>query len=920
MIIIDFETYSPEPIDAGVIRYSKHPEADIICMAYKIDDAPTQVWTPPSKFPIELWRAILLDGHNLYAHNAFFDYNVWHNIGYKYKLPIVALDRWVDTVALVNRYGFPTSLEKAGEVLNLSIQKQKNGTALIKKICVPTKEGRRPVMGRDYTQTEAAQFVSYCKDDVNATYHLVKALPSDTLAPKEYKIWLLTQKMNLLGLPIDTETADKIFMYIDGFTEDLVKTMPKLTDGMVQKPTQAKRIIEWCETQGLKLDNLQAGTVDQLMAQPDLPSKIRKVMQLRQMLGRSSTAKYRKISEMVYDGRVHGNLQYHGAHTGRWAGRGLQLQNLPRAKVKDPEKYIQAFRNFESVEDPVNVAKALIRPMICAPPGRTLIVADYSSIENRVLAYCADDTATLKLFKQDLDQYKDMASFLYNTTYEAVTKDQRQLGKVIVLGCIAQGTRVLTKNGVKPIEYITLRDKVWDGISWVSHTGLAVRGIKECIKFNGIWLTSDHEVFVTQQKEEVWRHAGNTQSENQAICLAIGELLNSFPELSLLNAMLVIESDARYAELSIIKFWRALKKVIQQNVENAAEKPNTNLDYGLIAELRVSIKTLSIALSTDGMPLKRDVLFQQLLNIRTMGAEAFKCVKNGYKLLDLLLNMLWDYPDLTIPASNWIESTTTGITSPVISNLLLVPKTVVTNDDGKNKLTYDITNAGPRQRFTIITPRGPMLVSNCGFGMGGNKFQAVAQGWGIELSTAEAAWAVDAYRSKYPKVKQLWYTARNAMVNALRSPGSVFKINHVATVKYAKDRNGTPWLIVMLCSGRSILYYKPFIDPEGGLGYHGINPYSKKFDKLRMTPGTCAQNIVQASARDCMAEGLLNVEARMPEIDLIGAVHDEALGETDEERGNEVTLAEFNKNLCDIPWAPGLPVKAEGYIAKRYRK
>lgn len=643
MIIIDFETYSPEPIDAGVVRYSQHPEADIICMAYKIDDAPTEIWTPPSKFPAELARALATGRHKIYAHNAFFDFNIWCNIGYPYyALPAAPLMQWVDTVALVNRYGFPTSLEKAGEVLNLPIQKQKSGAALIKKICVPTKEGRRPQMGYEYTQTEMAQFVSYCKDDVNATYHLVKAMPSDTLAPKEYEIWLLTQKMNLLGLPIDTETADKIFMYIDGFTEDLVKTMPKLTNGMVQKPTQAKRIIEWCATQGLKLDNLQAGTVDQLIAQPDLPANIRKVMQLRQMLGRSSTAKYRKISEMIYDNRVHGNLQYHGAHTGRWAGRGLQLQNLPRAKVKDPEKYIQAFRNFESVEDPVNVAKALIRPMICAPDGRILIVADYSSIENRVLAYCAGDTATLKLFKQDLDQYKDMASFLYNTTYEAVTKDQRQLGKVIVLGC--------------------------------------------------------------------------------------------------------------------------------------------------------------------------------------------------------------------------------------------------------------------------------------GFGMGGNKFQAVAQGWGIELSTAEATWAVDAYRSKYPKVKQLWYTARNSMVNALRNPGSVFKINHVATVKYAKDRNGTPWLIVMLCSGRSILYYKPFIDPEGGLGYHGINPYSKKFDKLRMTPGTCAQNIVQALARDCMAEGLLNVDERMPEIDLIGTVHDEALGETDEERGNEVTLAEFNKNLCDIPWAPGLPVKAEGYIAKRYRK
>ena len=643
MIIIDFETYSPEPIDAGVVRYSRHPKADIICMAYKIDDELTQVWTPPSLPPVELVKALSTGLHKIYAHNAFFDFNIWRNVGYKYYLPMTILDQWVDTVALVNRYGFPTSLEKAGEVLGLPVQKQKSGTALIKKICIPTEDGRRPQLGRDYTQTEMAQFVAYCKDDVNATYHLIKALPSDTLAPKEHDIWMLTQRMNLRGLPIDVETADKVFAYIDGFSEDLVKTMPKLTGGMVQKPTQAKRIIEWCETQGLNLDNLQAGTVDQVLADSSLPANIRKVMQLRQMLGRSSTAKYRKISEMIYDGRVHGNLQYHGAHTGRWAGRGLQLQNLPRAKVKDPEKYIQAFRNFESVEDPVNIAKALIRPMICAPDGRTLIVSDYSSIENRGLSYGADDQYTLDLFRKGLDQYIDMATEVYTTPYDRVSEDQRQFGKVIVLGCQ--------------------------------------------------------------------------------------------------------------------------------------------------------------------------------------------------------------------------------------------------------------------------------------FGMGGEKFQWVAiHNWGLDISLVEAHRAVDAYRSKYPKVKQFWYAARNAMVNALRSPGSVFKINKVATAKYVSDRNRKPWLIVTLCSGRAIFYYKPFIDPDGNLCYWGINPYSKKFDKLRMTPGTCAQNIVQAFARDCMAQGLLNVEARMHEIDLIGTVHDEALGETDEDRGNEVTLAEFNKNLCDIPWAPGLPVAAKGYIAKRYRK
>jgi DNA polymerase len=176
--------------------------------------------------------------------------------------------------------------------------------------------------------------------------------------------------------------------------------------------------------------------VEKLLNRVDLDDDTRTVLQLRQELGRSSTAKYLKLIEMCHNKRIYNNLRYYAASTGRWGGLGFQLHNLPRSKVKDAQPIIDQFMNYEIVEnDPITAAKSIIRGMICAPKGKRICAVDYKGIENRGLAWVAQDEDTLELFRKGLNQYKDMASYLFKIPYEDVNDDQYYTSKQLVLGC-----------------------------------------------------------------------------------------------------------------------------------------------------------------------------------------------------------------------------------------------------------------------------------------------------------------------------------------------------------------------------------------------------------------------------------------------------------------------------------------------------
>lgn len=447
-IVFDFETYSPIHIACGSVKYASHPDADIVLYSYDIGRGPILV----TNNLYSIVQDIVKSGdYEFHAHNALFEYVIWNTIGVKkYGWSPLDLSKVHDTMALANRYGLPDSLEDACNVLDVAHKKNPDGKGLIQKICVRTKDGRRPQLHVDYTQDEFDRFGQYCCDDVAATIDLIAALPADKLNDREHRIWQVTQRMNLRGLPVDTEAITKISSFLTEYVAEVTPIVSQLTNGIVTKITQTKRIKQFVNDSGIEMENTTAETVSAMLARDDedpyLPQNIRELLELRQLIGKTSTAKYAKLVDLELNGYVYNNYQYYGARTtGRWAGRGFQPHNLPRAKVDDPEYYIDAFKNFDYVQNPVQVAKALIRPMILAPQGQELIVADYHSIENVLLVWAAEDWESVEKFKQGFDQYVDMASYLYGVPEEKIKAGHkahdpemefmRQVGKVIILGC-----------------------------------------------------------------------------------------------------------------------------------------------------------------------------------------------------------------------------------------------------------------------------------------------------------------------------------------------------------------------------------------------------------------------------------------------------------------------------------------------------
>lgn len=425
---IDFETKSSVPIAEGIPNYLTSPHSDIICMGWSEGNADVNIWTPNKPFPIDLQP-----DDKVYAFNASFDYMVWNILGEKYDIPTLRLEQCIDVMALCGRYTIFQSLLKAGETLGVPITKDKRGKQLIKKICTPPFE---------YTRDEMRDFFVYCIKDVLSMMQIINALPTPVLSPLEQSIWVLTQKMNMKGVPMDSYAVKRIYMTMQMYLDSKKRELPLITNGRIASHNQVTEIVKWSHSMGVEMPNLTKDTVSKYVEELDSEeattegrAKVLQVLQIRQALALTSTAKYKRFMELDHEGRIYENLRYHGAATGRWAGMGAQLHNLPRAGVKDPEAEIEKFYDRTVLdENPLASAKTLVRSMIRTLPNKRLVVADYSAIENRNLMWLCDEFEALELMRQGRDQYIDMAADLYACAYEDVSKEQRALGKTLILG------------------------------------------------------------------------------------------------------------------------------------------------------------------------------------------------------------------------------------------------------------------------------------------------------------------------------------------------------------------------------------------------------------------------------------------------------------------------------------------------------
>lgn len=463
-IVIDYETRSEADLrKTGGVKYAEHSSTEIMCFGYKINDEPAKLWRTieDRTLPKDLLD-FARDSKTLWiAHNALFEQSITEYVLRRDfpQFPKLPPERWKCTAAKAAANGLPRNLEGAALALDLPVKKNMDGRKLMLKYSKPRaawkkwKESvKNPSMFGWYygepdkyffKEEELGKLYDYCLTDVQAEYLLDKALPD--LLPVEREIWLLNQHMNLRGVQVDADTARLVLKLIAGYSVKLEKELVEITEGEVTSANQRDRLLMWLNKKGLSIPDLAAKTVeDTLKALPDFDLKdspAARVLSIRQMLAKSSTKKYKAILDRAgSDGRVRDLALYHGAHTGRESGTGLQLQNLPKGKIKNTDRAIEVLKtgDMEFIEtlygDPMGVFSSCVRGMITATPGFELFVADYNAIEARVLAWVANDFGALDVFKNGIDPYVRAAARIFKIEESEVTPEQRQIGKIAELG------------------------------------------------------------------------------------------------------------------------------------------------------------------------------------------------------------------------------------------------------------------------------------------------------------------------------------------------------------------------------------------------------------------------------------------------------------------------------------------------------
>lgn len=457
-LFIDLETYSSIDIKAGAFRYMEAPDFEILLIAYAWDNGPVQVIearrTCHAKYPNEydpgerekmreVIKALLDPSVVKVAHNTAFERAALSQHLQRDLPP----EEWEDTMVFAAYNGLPLSLEGCGSALGLPVQKDPEGKRLINYFCKPCKEtkanGYRTRNLPEHDPAKWARFAKYCTRDVEVCQAIWLRLAKFPVTDFERRIWALDARINERGVMVDLDLASAAVDVDTAYKAECMEEMKRLT--LLENPGSVQQLKGWLETRGIFADSLAAEAVEELLAKATDPTTIR-VLQLRQLLGKTSTQKYSAMlaGASGVDSRIRGITQYYGAsRTGRWAGRMVQLQNLPQnhlGAIGSVREILRA-RDLETLEliydDVSDVLKQLIRTALIAKPGHTFLVADFSAIEARVTAYLAGEKWRMDVFAAGGDIYCSSASQMFHVPVEkhGVNKHLRQKGKVAELAC-----------------------------------------------------------------------------------------------------------------------------------------------------------------------------------------------------------------------------------------------------------------------------------------------------------------------------------------------------------------------------------------------------------------------------------------------------------------------------------------------------
>jgi DNA polymerase len=437
---IDFETRSHANLpDVGLDIYANDPTTEVLCIAFGTTPDNVQVCQGDTVVRNAELLHHVDDGGKIQGWNVLFEYAIWNCVCVpKYGWPELKLEQCIDSMAIAAANNVPQSLEDAAIFLGTVEQKDPIGKRLIQKLCKPQRDGtfnNDPVLLK--------QMYDYCMGDVRTEMAIGSVLRP--LTADEQRIWELTQRINLRGVPVDPKELQNAVNAVQSAQKAIDEETLQLTGC---KPTERAKLLLWLNTRGAELPDLTEKTVSAKLVTTNLFDDVKRALELRQEGSQTSVAKYAKMMEIQRDGKIRNTLVYHGASTGRWASRGgLNLQNIARPVLDDKQIADAIPRVFSQGTGTMSELSSLVRSALKAPDGQTFVDVDFSSIENRVGVWLASQKDKVELFRKGLDEYKVFASqSLYNVPYDEVTKDQRQISKSAVLGAMfGQGAKGLVK-------------------------------------------------------------------------------------------------------------------------------------------------------------------------------------------------------------------------------------------------------------------------------------------------------------------------------------------------------------------------------------------------------------------------------------------------------------------------------------------
>ena len=595
-------------------------------------------------------------------------------------------------------------------------------------------------------------------------------------------------------------------------------------------------------------------------------------------------------------------LGYYNAHTGRYGGEEkINMQNLGRGSKHRLAMY--------------------------APEGFMCHVADSSNVEARTNAGFAGQEELLEAFRNKRDVYSEFAADAFNMPVNKKDNPfERSAGKV----CVGADTLILTDKGIKPIVYLDLNDKIWDGIEWVSHEGVVCNGVQKTVTAFGLEATSDHEILAGDSWVEWQQVLTNPSLMMKAISAAhlplwAGKTQSKTenPLDGTLSSSAIAGGEERCIEAISqagvpLAVMSALKKL-------QAKKGTSNTNQ------RWKTTTIEQDYSTGCPQPFPDATTPKTKCTNTMGCGESPSVKSGETTGLLSLNMFRLLKDGTIRFSKWTEQTLTEVMYPEISDSSLKSKMSETSEKSrtsKNALgslsqssqVYDVVNAGPRNRFTVITELGPLIVHNCVLGLGyqmgaptlRRTFASGPMGMDPIIFPMETVKKmVDTYRAKNYMIAQSWKTAQQM-------------IELMCVLEEGETRE---WGCLTVLKNRIRLPNGMYLNYPGlhyNAHYESMVYHNGKFWK-RLYGGALIENIIQALARIIVMDQCVRIDRYLQSIGgwITMQVHDENIGiapDFGEERNNEV-FNEINQLMCISPdWMSELPLDSEGGWARNYSK